>query len=398
MLNRGERRFMRIESLTNCLKDIILSSDTPISICKAEEGIRFLCPPPNVPVPGTVFAGTLSEWKTLCNTRLIYSKCTYLVCTDGETTLPSAPANRTYNLVILNASVKTALHKLTSLLTRYSMLPDDQQTMLYIDFWNSIMDGSIETREQASAYFKKFPYKMHAHQACIVITPDSPDISALQINEIQSKLCGFFRETNLFYSNGEWIILYSQEKDTSVNLDISYDDFSELLEQFHLNAGVSYVCQLPEQYRTLYLTASASIRIGQNMKLAPYTKRIFTYYQYNPYYVIHLGSQKFTEIYNTRNLIYLAHPDIVRLYYYDLEHNNNLLDVLFAYLSCAQNLSMTSQMLYMHRNTVQNKLNKIERFLKHKPFTEKDHFLMLLSCMIIKYQCVRNEITEFFPL
>ncbi len=384
--------------MTNCLKDIILSSDTPISVCKAEEGIRFLCPPPNVPIPGTVFAGTLSEWKILCDIHLIYPKCTYLVCTDGETGLPAAPTNRTYNLFILNASVKTTLLKLSSLLTQYSTLPNVRQTRLYIDFWHSIMDGSIETREQVTAYFKNFPYKMYAHQACIVVCPDSPENTVLQIQEIQSKLYDFFKETNLFYNNGEWIILYSQEEDTSVDLDISYDKFSELLEQCHLNAGISYVCQLPEQYRTLYLTASASIRLGQGMKLNPYVKRIYTYYQYNPYYLIHLGSQKFTEIHNTKNLIYLAHPDIVRLYYYDLEHKNNLLDVLFAYLSCAQNLSLASKMLYMHRNTVQNKLNKIESFLKHKPFTEKDHFLMLLSCMILKYQCVQHEITDFFPL
>ncbi len=389
---------MRIESLTNCLKDIILSADTPIPACKAEEGIRFLYPPANMPAPGTVFAGTLSEWKTLCDIHLMYSRCTYLVCTDGETVLPAAPSDRTYNLIILNASVRTALHKLTPLLAQYSMPSDVQQSKLYLDFWHSIMDGSIQTREQAAAYFKDFPYQMHAHQACIVVSPDSPDITAPRIHEIHSTLCDFFPETNLFYNNGEWIILYSQEKDTSVELDISYDDFSKLLEQYHLNAGISYVCQLPEQFRILYLTASASIKIGQNLKLNPYVKRIFTYYQYNPYYVIHLGSQKFTEIYNTRNLIYLVHPDIIRLYYYDLEHKNNLLDVLFAYLSCAQNLSMASKMLYMHRNTVQNKLNKIENFLKHKPFTEKDHFLILLSCMIVKYQRVQNEITDFFPL
>ncbi len=234
--------------------------------------------------------------------------------------------------------------------------------------------------------------------ACIVVSPDSPEHDALRIREIQLALHDFFKETNLFYENREWIILYSQEKDTSVELDISYEAFSQLLNQYHLNAGISYVCQLPEQFRILYLTASASIQIGQRMKISPYMKRIYTYHQYNPYYVIHLCSQKFTEIHNTKNLVYLVHPDVVRLYYYDLENKNNLLDVLFAYLSCAQNISLAAQTLYMHRNTVLNKLNKIESFLHHKPFTEKDHWLILFSCMILKYQCTQNEITDFFPL
>jgi sugar diacid utilization regulator len=389
---------MNIEIISDCLKDIIMRADTPIEYCNAEEGIRFLCPPPNVPVPGTVFAGTLSEWEMLNSFHKIFPNCTYLVCTDGETPPSAAFTDCLYNLFILNASVKTMLHKLTFLLSSQSMLSDAQQNQLYADFWHSIMDCSIEAREQAMAFFQRFPYQVHTHMACIVVSPDSPEHDALRIREIQLALHDFFKETNLFYENREWIILYSQEKDTSVELDISYEAFSQLLNQYHLNAGISYVCQLPEQFRILYLTASASIQIGQRMKISPYMKRIYTYHQYNPYYVIHLCSQKFTEIHNTKNLVYLVHPDVVRLYYYDLENKNNLLDVLFAYLSCAQNISLAAQTLYMHRNTVLNKLNKIESFLHHKPFTEKDHWLILFSCMILKYQCTQNEITDFFPL
>ncbi|MCM1027504.1 MAG: helix-turn-helix domain-containing protein [Roseburia sp.] len=387
---------MKTEHLENCLKDLILSADTPIPACKAEEGIHFLCPPPNIPIPGAVFAGTLSEWKTVCSLQRVYPKCTYLICTYGETALPEKPEGCTCNLFVLNASVKTVLYKLTSLLAGQTPRADDRYR-LYVDFWRAIMAGSFEKKEQVAAYLKSFPYKTHPHLACIVVVPETPDLNPLQTHEIQQALQSFFPETNLFYYEGEWIILYSQEKDTSVTLEISYDAFSGLLEQYRLNAGISYVCQLPEQFRILYLTASTSIKIGQSMKLSPYIRRIYTYYQYNPYYVIHLSAQKFTEIHNTKNLIYLAHPDAIRLYYYDIDHKNNLLDVLFAYLSCAQNLSLTSQMLYMHRNTVLNKLNKIEEFLHHKPFSEKDHFLMLLSCMIVKYQESQNKITEFFP-
>ena len=389
---------MKIEMLSNCLKDIILSADTPIADCNAEEGICFLYPPPNAPVPGTVFAGTLSEWKMLSSVHLTVPQCTYLICTDGEILPAQSLKTVSYNLFILNASVKTMMQKLASLLNGQSGLPDVQQSQLYADFWQAVTDGTIKDGEQAEAYFKRFPYRIHARVACIVIRPDAPEYSALRVQEICHALHGFFKETNLFYNEEEWIVLYSQEKDASVELDISYEAFSRLLSQYHLNAGISYVSRLPEQFRILYLTASASMKIGQRMRLEPYIKRIYTYYQYNVYYAIHLCSQKFTEIHNTKNLIYLAHPDVVRLYYYDLENKSNLLDVLFTYLSCAQNLSMTAQVLYMHRNTVMNKLNKIEEFLHHKPFNEKDHWLILFSCMILKYQCTLNEITDFFSL
>ncbi len=389
---------MKTAHLVNCLRDIVMNAETPAQVCRPEDGIRFMSPPPNAPVPGIVFAGTLSEWRMLCENNFVYPQCTYLVCTNGEASLPVPPENSECNILILNASVKTTLHKLTGLLMRKSVFSDTEQSALYTDFWHSVMDGALEGREQVTQSLRQLPYPMHAHVACIVVTSDTPDLDPLQIQDVQSALRSFFPETNLFRYNKEWIVLYSQEKDTSVELDISYPDFSRMLDRYNLCAGISYACQLPERYRTMYLTASASVKLGKTLKMEPYLKRIYSYYQYNPYYLIRLAAQKFKEIHNTDNIVYLAHPDVIRLYYYDLENKNTLLDVLEAYLTNAQNLTLTAKALYMHRNTVSNKLNKIEEVLGHKPFDEKDHFLILLSCMIVKYLRSRKEITEFFPL
>lgn len=387
---------MKAKILLDCLKNIVLSADTPVEDCNAEEGIRFLYPLPDKPAPGTVFAGTLPEWNMLNSMSRICPQCTYLICTDGETQLPAVSVD-SYNLFFLNASVRTLLLKLTFLLSRQILPSGIQPDQIYVDFWNAIMDGSIKDRAQAMDHIRQFPHQMHTYVACIVIRPDSAEYNIFRIQEITAALRAFFHYTNLFYESGEWIVLYSQEKATTVELDISYDAFSQLLDQYSLNAGISYACQLPEQYRVLYLTASASVSLGKDMKLEPCIKRIYTYYQYHPYYVIQLCSQKYTEVYHTRNLVYLAHPYAVRLYYYDLKNNSNLLDVLITYLSYAQNLTLTAQALYMHRNTVMNKLNKIEKILHHKPFNENDQLSILLSCMILKYQSTQEGTKDFFP-
>lgn len=128
-----------------------MSADTPDPGCRAEEGILFMCPPPNSPAPGTVFTGTLSEWRILCANRLVCLHCTYLVCTDGVTPLPQPPEGCNCNIIILNASVKTTLHKLTPLLVRKSAFSDGKQLLIYTDFWNSVMDGTLNTRERMKA-------------------------------------------------------------------------------------------------------------------------------------------------------------------------------------------------------------------------------------------------------
>lgn len=189
-----EDKFMKIERLSICLKDVSMSADTPIAYCNIEEGILFLCPPPDAAIPGTVFAGTLSEWKMLDNMHFIYPKCTYLVCTDGETPLPALPADCACNLFILNASVKTILHKLTFLLTGHSLFSDVQQNQFYTDFWHAIMDNSIKDRDQATAFFQHFPYQMHTHMACIVVSPDSPEQDVFRIRKFSLRSMTFLRE------------------------------------------------------------------------------------------------------------------------------------------------------------------------------------------------------------
>lgn len=180
---------------------------------------------------------------------------------------------------------------------------------------------------------KEFPFPVHKYISCIVVR-DSQILCGSRIPQIQQALEEFFTDTNLFFNGKEWIVLYSQEQEAYDILNISYGDFSNLLASFCLEAGISYVSRLPEMLRTLYLT----------------------------------------------------HPDIIRLYYYDVESNNNLLEVLFTYLFYEKSVKYTARLLYVHRNTVLNKINKIEDVLGHSLDGDSDHFLLLLSCMIIKYQ------------
>ena len=54
----------------------------------------------------------------------------------------------------------------------------------------------------------------------------------------------------------------------------------------------------------------------------------------------------------------LVAPILRPLYLYDKKHNSGLMNVLRTYLSCGCRLIETSKKLYMHRNTVKNKLDK----------------------------------------
>ena len=56
---------------------------------------------------------------------------------------------------------------------------------------------------------------------------------------------------------------------------------------------------------------------------------------------------------------HLCHPGVVQLYIYDSKNNTNLLETLRAYLDCGGNAVLTAQKLYLHRNTLYQRLKKI---------------------------------------
>ncbi|MBE5960549.1 MAG: hypothetical protein E7256_04055 [Lachnospiraceae bacterium] len=389
---------MTTKELIKNLEDITLDYTLAIHSCNLEQGIHFFLPAPASPVPGTIFVGSASDWINVRRQEKLCNECTYLICMDRNS-LPAFPTtNLQINIVYLNASSQTVVSRLVSLVSKTRSAQSPSITQLYKSFWHDILNQDITTQNQVMERLTRFPFQVHKHIACIVVRHAKSLRNTDTIHKITRVLQNFFPNTNIFYNEKEWIVLYSQKKDTSDNLDISYQDFSDLLEHYQLYAGISYACQLPEVLRTLYLTADASIELGKRLAISSQYRRIYTYHQYNPYYVIHLCSCYFRKLHNTENLMYLTHPDITRLYYHDLENNNNLLDVLYSYLCCGQNLNRASQKLHMHRNTVLNKLNKINDFLQHDFDYESDHFLLLLSCMIMHYQgmFLQKDVDEFF--
>lgn len=377
---------MTIDSLISLFEDIIKRTDTPVPYYNIEEGVRFLLPPCSSAPKGTLFIGTYAEFIILYQTERLQPECTYLISVSGESCEP-IHYEFPVNMIFLDAPVQAIQQRLTALFLEMNKHSDKSNTVMqYMSFWNDIISGTLTERTQIVSRLSCFPYPLHKYIACIVVRSSIPKNIPQENQEILDILQDFFPNTNLFYTGTEWIILYSSTKDTSDHLDISYDAFSALLERYKLSAGISYVSRLPEMLRTLYLTAAVSIDLGKGLEIVPYIKQIYTYHQYNPYYITHLCSQKYTELHNTENLVYLTHPDITKIYFYDLENHSNLLDVLFTYLNCGKNLSLTSQKLYMHRNTVLNKLNRIEDLLQHKLEYDTDLLLLLLSCVIVKYQ------------
>ena len=60
---------------------------------------------------------------------------------------------------------------------------------------------------------------------------------------------------------------------------------------------------------------------------------------------------------------YLCHPDLMTLRDYDRENHTQLLKTLYCYLACGLNATAAAEALYIHRNTLYQRLGKIETLI-----------------------------------
>lgn len=194
-----------------------------------------------------------------------------------------------------------------------------------------------------------------------------------------------FPSANMTIYRENIVILHSQDCQISEQVDFNQDELEWILERFDAYASVSNGSKRTSRLRTLYLIAEDVLRIGKALKKQSKYERIFDLETYSMYHIIDSCAQHYIEQHHHCDIIYLIHPAIIKLSRYDAQHKTNLRDVLFYYLLCGRNLKKTAEMCYMHRNTVINKINKINELVT---VPIDDGYLqnrLILSCITVRY-------------
>ncbi|MCI6788300.1 MAG: helix-turn-helix domain-containing protein [Mollicutes bacterium] len=84
-------------------------------------------------------------------------------------------------------------------------------------------------------------------------------------------------------------------------------------------------------------------------------------------------------------LLSLIHENILKLYKYDIDNNTSLGFTLYTYIKCNRSLAECSKELYVHKNTITYRLNKIKDILDDNLDSSSINLNYLHSLLIIKY-------------
>ncbi|MCR5311980.1 MAG: helix-turn-helix domain-containing protein [Lachnospiraceae bacterium] len=388
---------MNIEILEGYLDKITISKQIFWPEFDYSNGISFLFAGMPRNSDATLFVGTLSVWRNVVRHNKIIEKATYLICNDEPENDSDIFKNLNANLFLLNTSTDVLLHRLDQGITLGFAEHQAPLRQTCRDFMNDLKNGYLSSYDTALARFTSLYHPVKSNIGVIIVQSET-DVQSLGFRDrVELALTSFFPETNFFYYEKEWVIFYTQDKETTEKLDFSYEDFSAMLKSNALYASIGYPCQRPDLLYNIYKTTSLALSVCLRMGTKPAIPRVYTYKEINLLLLVHLGSQRFKQRLGTNNTMYLAHPDAVKIYYHDLESNDNLLEILTVYLSTAQSITESAKRLFMHRNTVHNKINRIKELTSLDFSDGYSCCLLLLSCMILQYQkmCGKMDITDF---
>ena len=165
-------------------------------------------------------------------------------------------------------------------------------------------------------------------------------------------------------------------------LSFNQEALLKLLESYNGFACVGNASEFLMSLPPVYHQTHESLRIGQKMHPA---KRIYYYEDYSIYHIIEMAAESSMQKLGSRNLVHLCNNELVGLLLYDKKHNTNLVQILQAYLEHERNTTEAAKSLFIHRNTMLNKVHKIEEIIDSSLDEPMLRERLLFSCRVIEY-------------
>lgn len=159
------------------------------------------------------------------------------------------------------------------------------------------------------------------------------------------------------------------------------DNFEQKIEKLYSRLRLQ--CSVSAQFynfvdlRYYYIQSKIILSVGQRQDPEK------AYYYFLDYYEGILANL----INSVTSLKSFVHPEILHIWRMGDDTNNNLIQTLYTYLLNGRSISKTAAALFMHRNSLIYRLNKIFDILKldMESIDSKTLSYLLISCIIVKY-------------
>lgn len=197
------------------------------------------------------------------------------------------------------------------------------------------------------------------------------------------KLKALFPGTHVtYYKNGIAAII-PLKPDTEINAE-QLQILRNFSKEEQVRIGVSNSFSSIENFVSHYEQAYAALELGQNLN---HDEMVCHYINYQVF-------DLFSAVKNPDILGRFCHPALAILRQYDHKNNTNLYETLCIFLDNGCNIKLTSESLYIHRNSMVYRLNRIKEICHIDLKDINTVFLLRLSFLIDSYNKLNTVNTQ----
>ncbi len=257
----------------------------------------------------------------------------------------------------------------------YSEYPEDMLAF----FISNLLNGSITDEQKIldrCRFFQwnlKTPYRVLTIQRAEYRDADEGcDYLALdrQRSDLQKR---FPEATTFLYGNQLKLLIHVHDQTTQDAIVLG--EIAAFLKERELVAGVSQTAYHLRNTAARHQQAMKALQMGQLLEGAG---PLFYYDAYSIYHCLELCAPQI-------DLLQLCHSAAKKLESYDRKNGTELMGTLHTYLACHRNRNEAAEKLYIHRNTLAKRLEKINDLIHVDLSDAETVFHLMFSFRVLEY-------------
>ncbi len=291
---------------------------------------------------------------------------TFLSCENGNHLCAFCSGNLPESIVIpeesnivcfplqtnfISASAQRALHTLRQ---------KEHSSTGYGSLIVRLIEGKLQVGENVAELVRGLGLQL-SKRFCLIMVSFFGNSENTPWESAVLKLRHILQQNSVFAYKGDIVVLLSLKENETVPT-LPDKVLNDYLNSNSAYAAVSNSAVRLIAVKALYQQAKAAMRFGIALHQVD-GKRVFLYEHYVNYHIAEFCANAYKSELKVNDLVYLCHPALGNVLRHDRKHDTNFAHVLRRFLENDCNMSQTARELFIHRNTMLNKLEKLQELL-----------------------------------
>lgn len=217
-------------------------------------------------------------------------------------------------------------------------------------FLSDLLTGTVSHTEEIIARADRLQIASKPKHGIVVVDIQEMDFRHSSPHTLRNAIESLLPDTLSVSYNGNIVFYLNWDGDLSIDTE-TRKQLWELEKQHRLRVGVSFTYTKLQDTKIAYEQALAAIRLGRQFD----SKR--SMFHYRDYTLYHLLEQH--QIKSSSDLLSFCDPDLLALFEYDRQANNDYVYTTYVLLQCGGKQTEAANALHIHRSTMLYRMERI---------------------------------------